>query len=120
MALDRQHFKDLLQKELELLESELSTVGRKNPSNPLDWEATEGDVVSDTAEEGDVAEGIEQYEDNKGILNQLEIRLNEVKKALTKIEQDKYGICEVSGEQIEEDRLEANPAATTCKKHMNQ
>ena len=30
-----------------------------------------------------------------------------------------YGTCEVSGEQIEEDRLEADPAARTCKAHMN-
>ena len=118
--LDTQHFKDLLSKELEVLEGELSTVGRKNPDNPADWEATEGEVVTDTAEEGDVAEGIEQYEDNKGILNQLEIQLNKVKIALGKIENGKYGICEVGGEEIEKDRLLANPSATTCKTHMNE
>ena len=120
MTLNAQHFKSLLSKELEVLEEELSTVGRKNPDNPADWEATEGNVVSDTAEEGDVAEGIEQYEDNKGILNQLEIQLNKVKTALKKIETGKYGICEIGGEEIEKDRLLANPSATTCKKHMNE
>lgn len=119
MAINTQHFKEALEKELSVLESELSTVGRKNPDNPSDWEATRPEDGIDEAEEGDVAENIEEYENNRGILNQLEIRLNEVKSALQKIENDKYGICEVGGEEIEEDRLEANPAATTCKLHMN-
>ena len=118
MALDNNHFKDLLSKELKVLESELKTVGRKNPDKAGDWEAVEGEVVTDTAEEGDVAEGIEQYENNSAVLEQLEIRLNEVKTALEKIEKNTYGVCEVCGEKIEEDRLEANPAATTCKLHM--
>jgi RNA polymerase-binding transcription factor DksA len=30
-----------------------------------------------------------------------------------------YGKCEVCGKAIEADRLEANPAAPTCKEHMN-
>lgn len=120
MTINIQNFKEKLSEELKNLENQLGTVGRKNPDNPSDWEATEGDVVTDTAEEGDVAEGIEQYQNNRAILNQLEIRLNDVKNALTKIESGKYGICEVGGEEIEEDRLEANPAATTCKMHMDK
>ena len=120
MTLDTQHFKDLLQKELSVLEGELATVGRKNPDNLSDWEATNTEVEKDGAEEGDVAENIEEFENKRGIVDQLEIRLNEVKKALQKIEDGKYGICEVSEDQIELDRLEANPAAATCKLHMNQ
>ena len=120
MKLDTNHFKEALTKEVEVLESELKTVGRKNPDNKSDWEAVEGDVVTDTAEDGDVAEGIEEYENNSAVLEQLEIRLREVKDALTKIEEGKYGICEKGGEEIEQDRLEANPAAKTCKKHMNE
>lgn len=120
MKPDTKHFKEMLLKETEVLESELGTVGRKNPDNPSDWEATEGNVVTDTAEEGDVAEGIEEYESNSAVLGQLEIRLNEVKSALKKIENGNYGVCEIGGERIELDRLEANPAATTCKKHMSK
>jgi RNA polymerase-binding transcription factor DksA len=44
--------------------------------------------------------------------------LNTVVHALGKIEAGTYGVCEVSGMDIEEDRLEANPAARTCKAHM--
>jgi RNA polymerase-binding transcription factor DksA len=35
------------------------------------------------------------------------------------MEEGKYGICKVCGEEIEEARLEANPAAETCKAHLN-
>ena len=118
MTIDTNHFKELLEKEKSLLENELSTIGRKNPDNPKDWEAVVPED-GEPAEEGDVAEEIEEYQSNNAILDQLEIKLNEVIVALSKIESDKYGICETCGETIEEDRLEANPSAATCKKHMN-
>ena len=113
------HFKELLEKERGEIEKELATVGRKNPDQAGDWEATEPEGERDFAEEGDRAEGIENFENNNAVLFQLETRLKEVNAALEKIEDGTYGICEVSGEPIEEDRLEANPAATTCKTHMN-
>ena len=117
--MDIQHFRELLEKEVTTLEKELATIGRKNPDQKGDWEAVEGDMVTDIAEEGDVASGMEQYEDNKSILEQLERQLNDVKSALQKIEAGTYGKCEISGEEIETDRLEANPSAKTCKAHMN-
>ncbi len=116
--MNTQHFKDLLEKELNTLESELATVGRKNPDQSGDWEATESEDA-DPAEDAEVANSIETFENNKGVLNQLETQLNNVKKALEKINDGTYGKCEVCGEMIEEDRLEANPSATTCKAHMN-
>lgn len=117
--INTEHFKEKLLAELKTLETELETVGRKNPRNPADWEAKEGEMNTDTAEEAEVAEGIEQYENNSAVLKQLEIRYNEVKDALAKIDMGTYGICEISGLPIEEDRLEANPAARTDKAHMN-
>ncbi|KKR32281.1 MAG: binding protein, DksA/TraR family protein [Parcubacteria group bacterium GW2011_GWF2_39_8b] len=119
MEQNTQQFKEKLRNEYDLIEKELTTLGRKNPSNPEDWEATKGTLDTDRADETEVADSIEQYDNNKAILEQLEIRLNEVKRALEKIENGTYGKCEVSGEDIELDRLEANPAAKTCKAHMN-
>ncbi len=86
MTTNTEHFKELLGGELNKLESELSTVGRKNPDNQSDWEATEKPNGTDEADELEVADSLEEFENNKGILNQLEIRLNEVKKALSKID----------------------------------
>ena len=120
MEIDTNKFKSLLESELKLLEGELNTVGRRNPDNPSDWEAVQGETNIDTADRNEVADGIEQYEENSGILKELETRYNNVKLALEKIEGGKYGICEISGEEIELDRLEANPAARTSKAHMNE
>ncbi len=113
------HFKAELEKELALVESELKTVGVHNPENISDWEATPPpttDVLG--GDENEAADRLETYEENAGILKQLEIRYNEIRAALKKIESGTYGICEVSGEPIEKERLEANPAAATCMKHM--
>ena len=41
-------------------------------------------------------------------------------KALEKIEKGEYGTCEVCAAEIEEDRLEANPSARTCKAHVDE
>lgn len=111
-------FKQKLAEELDKVEAELKTVGRINPDNPADWEPTpeKTDVLASDRDE--VADSIEAFEDNVAILKQLEIRYNEIKEALQKIESDKFGICENCGEKIEEARLDANPAARTCKAHM--
>lgn len=113
-----QHFKELLDAELVLLEKELSGIGRVNPDNKNDWEAVEPDMNTDTADEGDVAGTMQEYANNNAMLNNLEVRLNEVKSALEKIDEGTYGVCEECDAPIEEDRLEANPAAKTCKLHM--
>lgn len=49
----------------------------------------------------------------------LERTLFEVTKALERIEQGTYGVCETSGDWIEEDRLKAYPAATSCSNHAS-
>lgn len=114
------YYKGKLEEEKATLEKELKTVGRINPDNPKDWEAVPPPMVDGPEPDpNDVADRIEEYEGNAGILKQLEVRYNEVTAALAKIEKGSgYGICQEGGEEIEEERLEANPAATTCKKHM--
>jgi DnaK suppressor protein len=115
--IETKKFKDLLLAEQAKLESELATVGRKNPENPGDWEATPS-YTEDSADLNDFSDSIENFETNTAILKQLEAQLTDVKDALSRIEEGIYGVCEVSGEEIEIERLEANPAARTCKSHM--
>jgi RNA polymerase-binding transcription factor DksA len=117
---DLQHFKEKLEKEKVLLEEELGSISRINPDNPSDWEATTSDIEVDAADENEVADKMEELEENKAILKQLEPQINEVKAALKRIEDGTYGICEVSGESIEKERLEANPSARTSIKHMKK
>lgn len=115
--IDLEYFKTKLTDYKEKLISELKTVGRINPENPNDWEAVP-ENTEDSADPNDQADSIESYEENTATLNQLEQELFEVNEALVRIENGKYGICEVSGEEIEKERLEANPAARTCKAHI--
>ena len=100
------------------MEKELSDLGFKNTDGQ--WEATapEMDVMPPQAEPNEAADKIEEYEERRGESNVLQARFSEVTHALEKIERGTYGTCEVSGEPIEEDRLEANPAARTCKLHI--
>lgn len=100
-----------------VLETELSTVARRNPSNPADWEPIpqETDQESDPNDRADV---MEHYGENAAIANDLEKRYNDVLAALDRVKNGTYGICEVSGEPIEEERLNADPAARTNKAHM--
>lgn len=111
-------FKKTLEEEKTLLEQELSQLGARNPSNPSDWVPAKPAGDEFGADRNDNADIIENMEDNNAALNELEGRLNLVIRALEKIESGTYGTCEVGGEAIELDRLTANPAATTCKKHM--
>ncbi|MEK7116899.1 MAG: TraR/DksA C4-type zinc finger protein [Patescibacteria group bacterium] len=117
--IDINYFKEKLEEELFLVEKELDSIGRKNPDNKADWEAEPADMNVESADENETADNIEEFEENTAVLKELEIRYNDVKDALNKIEKNTYGVCEVSSEPIEEDRLIANPAARTCKTHMN-
>lgn len=120
MAIDTNHFKAKLKDELKRLEVELKSVGEKNPRNKEDWEPKPADFRPDTADESEIADSLEEFGTNSAILKQLEIRFNEVKAALERIENGEYGICKISGEEIELPRLEANPAAETCIKHKDE
>jgi RNA polymerase-binding transcription factor DksA len=119
MAIDVSQMKEKLLSEKATLEGELKTVGRINPDNPKDWEPTPP-LDGETADDNVQADRIEEYEEHTAILKQLEIRYNSVLHALKNIEDGSYGVCEVSGEPIEEERLLANPAARTCTKHMHE
>ena len=115
-----QEFKKKLERELKMVEAELKTVAVQNPKNPADWASKERemDTMTPMADPNESADKIEEYNAHRAITGELEVRYNEIKAALQKIVGGKYGLCEVSGEPIEEDRLEVNPAARTCKKHM--
>ncbi|ATQ85191.1 MAG TPA: conjugal transfer protein TraR [Moraxella sp.] len=59
----------------------------------------------------------EQNDVRKNLLVKAQQNLELVNNALLRIENGTYGICTVSGEEIEPERLEAVPFATTCMKH---
>ena len=118
--MNTENYKKKLQEELRLLKSELKKLGRINPNNPNDWETVgnpETNNNDDHSDPNDNADDQEEFGERQAILDDLEISFNNVKKTLERIENNTYGKCEICGKEIEKERLEANPAATTCIEH---
>ena len=123
MALDSKTLEELrtkLEDELAVITDELKLIGRINPDNPADWEAVPQKMDTQEADRNEAADRIEGYEENTAILKELEIRYNNIKLALKKLDDGSYGTCEIGNESIRIERLRANPVARTCIKHMNE
>lgn len=112
-------YKQKLEEELASLTAELKELGIHNPQVKEDWIAIPQDVATSEADENVGADRAEDWLERTATLGALETRYNNITRALQKIENGTFGICEISNEPIEEDRLEANPAARTCKAHIN-
>jgi RNA polymerase-binding transcription factor DksA len=112
------HFEQMLAQEREVVVNELKGISiHTEAKDKDDWEAIPG-IEIDSADSNNVSDRIGNYEGNTALVSELEARLKEIDHAAKKMQEGKYGICEVCGKQIEEDRLEANPAARTCKTHI--
>jgi RNA polymerase-binding transcription factor DksA len=116
--MDTQHFKEKLESERKLLEKELGELGFKNTEGEWEVSAEEMDVATPQAEANEAGDRVEDFEERQGESKALQARWMEVKHALEKLDNGKYGLCEVDNEPIEPERLEANPAARTCEAHM--
>ncbi len=68
-------------------------------------------------EEGENASEVEQFQNDLSVTEDLEERLDKIEGALRRIEEGTYGKCVVGGEDIEEARLRAEPAAMICVAH---
>lgn len=118
--MNTQAYKTKLEEEKILVEEQLGELGKMDKKG--DWEATSESEISgqEVQDEADMAERSEDYEERTIKLNSLEHRLSNINESLEKIEAGNYGICEECGGEIEEDRLEVNPAALTCKECMEK
>jgi DnaK suppressor protein len=118
--MDIQYFKTKLEEEKQILEGELSRLGIQDPATG-DWGAIlEDDDDSVRSDMNDRGDRDEDFAIKANTLGELEIQYKRIQKALKKIEDGSYGTCEISGQPIEEDRLQANPAARTCKAHIEE
>lgn len=105
--MNTEHFKTKLEEELRTVERAIGENARAPQQQ--DSAATESDELADK---------IEDLEEDTIENSALKVRLADIQRALRNIADGTYGVCEVSGENIEEERLEANPAARTCTAHM--
>ncbi|MCA9364732.1 MAG: TraR/DksA C4-type zinc finger protein [Candidatus Moranbacteria bacterium] len=102
--------KDQLLAEKTDLESQLSRFAKPTGA-PGAYETTFPEDIGSRQDEN--ASEVEEYVDHLSLEQTLEARLKDVMDALSKIESGTYGVCEETGEEISQARLEANPAART-------
>jgi DnaK suppressor protein len=113
-----QYYQHKLEAERTELEEELLRLGVQNPKNPDNWEVKKPDIEVERSDENEAADRAEELHIDSIVLDELATRYRAITSALARIDDGTYGTCVVSGKPIEEDRLEANPAASTCKEHM--
>ena len=65
----------------------------------------------------DSAQVAAEQGENKVLAGQLRVELDEVERALAKLDEGTYGACETCGEAISAARLEAMPATRYCIDH---
>lgn len=116
--LDKNKLKEKLERERDNILDELKDMGKLNPETG-EWEATPEEMDFPEADQNDMADRFEDFESRSSMIKALEPRLNNILRALKNINKDSFGKCSVCKKDIEMARLEANPAATTCKKHLN-
>ncbi len=108
------------------LEAELVTITKDLQSIAVQDESTGDWVAIPAAEElGNADDNVEadvneEWTERDATTAALETRYRNLVRALEKITAGTYGICELSGEVIEPERLAANPAARTCITHMER
>lgn len=111
-------YRERLEADLERITAELNTLG-VHDSETDDWIETVGETNLTEADENIEADLAESMEERRATLSDLEIEYRNIKRALQKITNGNFGVCEISGEPIEEARLNFKPTARTCVKHMN-
>ena len=70
----------------------------------------QGDDFTET-DSGDMSQSIFDREMDASVGEQIERRLKDVDRALQKVEEGTYGVCDDTGEEIPKGRLEAVPEA---------
>lgn len=115
--LDKKKIKEKLEKERDILVEEMKDMGTLNPETG-EWEATPQAVEHREADQNDMADRFEDFEAKSSMIKSLEARLQNILKALKGINRESFGKCEICKKDIEQARMEANPAARTCKKHL--
>lgn len=102
--------KDKLLAEKARLEAELKSYKSEDPFLASDRGLEVNSLDNDSIEN-------ESHDRIAATRNGLKLDLSAILLALEKLEQGTYGKCDKCGGDIEPQRLEANPAATTCVSH---
>lgn len=116
---DNTQLKSTLESELSALRTELETIATYNAETG-DWVAVPVSSDIRNADDNDNADGFEEWNERRALMAQLEVKFHNITIALNKFETGEFGICEICNEKVEPERLAINPAARTCKIHMER
>ncbi len=111
--------RDFLEKELSRLHEELSGIAHYDEASG-DWVATPDSDELKEIDENSEADAIEEWNERRATVSQLEMLYHNTKQALQKIDTGEYGRCEICNEPIEPERLSVLPTARTCKTHKDE
>ncbi|OGI95545.1 hypothetical protein A2917_03270 [Candidatus Nomurabacteria bacterium RIFCSPLOWO2_01_FULL_42_17] len=115
--LDKKKIKEKLEAERDTLFGELRDMGKLN-TDTGEWEATPEELDFPESDQNDMADRFENFEARSSMIKTLGPRLNNILRAIKGLNRESFGKCDVCKKDIEMARLEANPAARTCKKHL--
>jgi len=104
-----------LEKEKKEIEEMLRGFAQKSKKVEGDWDTKFPDFRAKGALDEE-ADEVEEYTSLLPIERTLEVKLQNIERALEKIKKGKYGRCELCKKEIEEKRLEFMPEAKTCSK----
>ncbi len=100
------------------IEDELKSFAKK--SHGEDWEVKMPNFGIRESSPDEESNQYEEYDKLLELERSLEIQLSDINLALKKIKENRYGICETCGKEIDIKRLEANPYARGCNNKVCQ
>jgi RNA polymerase-binding protein DksA len=112
-TIDTTEFRTLLVEERERIVNAIEYLASENPGNMHDELGELGGRGSDN-HLGDMASVTFDRELDEGLEEGAQQTLAQIDRALAKLEEGTYGICERCGKPIAEERLRARPWATLC------
>ena len=114
----QQELKEKLKEQKTSLETELGKFARKDEKLEGDWDTRfpKASESSGSSALEDSADQVTEYSNLLPVEHNMELRLQDIDKALDKIKKDKYGKCEKCDKNIPEERLKIYPEATSCGK----
>ena len=94
------------------IEKELGSFATEDSKDQDNWNTRFPNREMGNMEEE--ADEMQEYDNLLSLEYSLELKLKDVNSALEKMVAGTYGTCEKCGKEIEEKRLQANPAARLC------
>jgi RNA polymerase-binding transcription factor DksA len=112
-SIDEDEIRTLLRDERSRLQQIRAGLSVESPDGAPEEDALR-ELTSIDQHPADIGSETFEREKDMSILEHVDAQLAEVDRALVRLEQGTYGLCEACGRQIDRDRLLARPSARFC------